>query len=62
MTILPGVSIGNNVIIAAGTVVTKDIPDIFQALNTVRMSPNDSGPHMFYRGLVDGFGPASVSI
>ena len=27
MTILPGVSIGNNVIIAAGAVVTKDIPD-----------------------------------
>lgn len=26
-TILPGVSIGNNVIIAAGSVVTKDIPD-----------------------------------
>ena len=27
VTILPGVSIGNNVIIAAGAVVTKDIPD-----------------------------------
>lgn len=27
VTILPGVHIGNNVIIAAGTVVTKDIPD-----------------------------------
>ncbi len=26
-TILPGVSIGNNVIIAAGSVVTKDVPD-----------------------------------
>ena len=26
-TILPGVTIGNNVIIAAGAVVTKDIPD-----------------------------------
>ena len=26
-TILPGVTIGNNVIIAAGSVVTKDIPD-----------------------------------
>ncbi|MCM1216038.1 MAG: hypothetical protein NC331_10760 [Lachnospiraceae bacterium] len=27
MTILPGVTIGNNVIIAAGAVVTKDVPD-----------------------------------
>jgi maltose O-acetyltransferase len=27
VTILPGVNIGNNVIIAAGAVVTKDIPD-----------------------------------
>lgn len=27
VTILPGVTIGNNVIIAAGAVVTKDIPD-----------------------------------
>ena len=27
VTILPGVSIGNNVVIAAGAVVTKDIPD-----------------------------------
>ena len=26
-TILPGVTIGNNVIIVAGAVVTKDIPD-----------------------------------
>lgn len=26
-TILPGVSVGNNVIIAAGSVVTKDVPD-----------------------------------
>ncbi|MBD5559891.1 MAG: sugar O-acetyltransferase [Clostridia bacterium] len=26
-TILPGVSIGNNVVIAAGAVVTKDVPD-----------------------------------
>lgn len=26
-TILPGISIGNNVIVAAGAVVTKDIPD-----------------------------------
>ena len=25
--ILPGINIGNNVIIAAGSVVTKDIPD-----------------------------------
>lgn len=27
VTILPGVKIGNNVVIAAGAVVTKDIPD-----------------------------------
>jgi maltose O-acetyltransferase len=27
VTILPGVTIGNNVIIAAGAVVTKDVPD-----------------------------------
>ena len=27
VTILPGVSIGNNVVIAAGAVVTKDVPD-----------------------------------
>ncbi|WP_412654540.1 DapH/DapD/GlmU-related protein [Hungatella sp.] len=26
-TILPGVTIGNNVIVAAGAVVTKDVPD-----------------------------------
>ena len=27
VTILPGVSIGSNVVVAAGSVVTKDIPD-----------------------------------
>ena len=27
VTILPGVNIGNNVVIAAGAVVTKDVPD-----------------------------------
>lgn len=27
VTILPGVNIGNNVVIGAGAVVTKDIPD-----------------------------------
>ena len=27
VTILPGVSIGNNVVVAAGAVVTKDVPD-----------------------------------
>lgn len=27
VTILPGITIGNNVIIAAGAVVTKDVPD-----------------------------------
>lgn len=27
MTILPGMTIGNNVVIAAGAVVTKDVPD-----------------------------------
>ena len=26
-TILPGVTIGNNIVIAAGAVVTKDVPD-----------------------------------
>ena len=26
-TILPGVTIGNNVVVAAGAVVTKDVPD-----------------------------------
>ena len=32
MTILPGVTIGNNVVIGAGAVVTKDIPDNSLAL------------------------------
>lgn len=27
VTVLPGISIGNNVVVAAGTIVTKDIPD-----------------------------------
>ena len=27
MTILPGVTIGNNVVVAAEAVVTKDVPD-----------------------------------
>ena len=27
MNILPGVTIGNNVVVAAGAVVTKDLPD-----------------------------------
>ena len=27
MTILPGVTIGNNVVVAAGAVVTKNVPD-----------------------------------
>ena len=27
MTILPGITIGNNVVIAAGAVVSKDVPD-----------------------------------
>ena len=27
MTILPGVTIGNNVVVAAGAVVTKDVPN-----------------------------------
>ena len=26
-TVLPGVTIGNNVVVAAGAVVTKDVPD-----------------------------------
>ena len=32
MTILPGVSIGDNVVVGAGAVVTKDIPDNSLAL------------------------------
>ena len=27
VTVLPGVTIGNNVVVGAGAVVTKDIPD-----------------------------------
>ena len=27
VTILPGITIGNNVVVAAGAVVTKDVPD-----------------------------------
>jgi len=27
VTILPGVTIGNNVVVAAGAVITRDIPD-----------------------------------
>ena len=27
VTILPGIRIGNNVVVAAGAVVTKDVPD-----------------------------------
>lgn len=27
VTIMPGLTIGNNVVIAAGAVVTKDVPD-----------------------------------
>lgn len=27
VTILPGVTIGNNVVVSAGAVVTKDVPD-----------------------------------
>ena len=32
VTILPGITIGNNVVIGAGAVVTKDIPDNSLAL------------------------------
>lgn len=45
VTILPGVSIGNNVVIGAGAVVTKDIPDNCLALGVpakvVRKIEND---------------------
>ena len=33
VTIMPGITIGNNVVIAAGAVVTKDVPDINKALH-----------------------------
>lgn len=34
------------------------IPDVFRALNTVRMYPNDERPHMFYKNLVAESGQA----
>ena len=44
-TILPGITIGNNVVIGAGAVVTKDIPDDSLALGVpakvVRELEND---------------------
>ena len=45
VTILPGVNIGNNVVVGAGAVVTKDIPDNSLALGVpakvVRKLEND---------------------
>lgn len=34
------------------------IPDVFRALNTVRMYPKDNRPHMFYKGLTENSGMA----
>ena len=45
VTVLPGVTIGNNVVVGAGAVVTKDIPDNSLALGVparvVRKLEND---------------------
>ena len=45
VTVLPGVTIGNNVVVGAGAVVTKDIPDNSLALGVpakvVRQLEND---------------------
>ncbi|MDO5832246.1 MAG: DapH/DapD/GlmU-related protein [Methanobrevibacter sp.] len=45
VTILPGVTIGNNVVVGAGAVVTKDIPDNSLALGVpakvIRKIEND---------------------
>ena len=41
MVVLPGVNIGNNVVIGAGSIVTRDIPDnsLAYKLNTDRIKP-----------------------
>ena len=45
MTVLPGVTIGNNVVVGAGAVVSKDIPDNSLAIGVpariVRKLEND---------------------
>lgn len=38
------------------------IPDVFRALNTVRMYPGDDRPHMFYKNLTDHSGRAKDCI
>jgi len=38
------------------------IPDVFRALNTVRMYPGDNRPHMFYRNLIKKSGRADACI
>lgn len=38
------------------------IPDVFRALNTVRMYPQDNRPHMFYNGLTSTSGKASTCV
>lgn len=38
------------------------IPDVFRALNTVRMYPGDNRPHMFYNGLTSDSGKAGACI
>lgn len=38
------------------------IPDVFRALNTVRMYPQDNRPHMFYNGLTSTSGKAGACV
>ncbi|MBQ8162660.1 MAG: aldo/keto reductase [Clostridia bacterium] len=38
------------------------IPDIFRAVNTIRLYPGDNRPHMFYRNLVSRSGKAADCI
>ena len=38
------------------------IPDVFRALNTIRLYPGDNRPRLFYRGLVSSSGHASDCI
>lgn len=38
------------------------IPDVFRALNTIRMYPDDNRPHFFYNGLVERSGRAGACV
>ncbi|WP_277934625.1 aldo/keto reductase [Parablautia intestinalis] len=38
------------------------IPDVFRALNTVRMYPEDNRPQMYYNGLISKSGKASACV